>query len=107
MSALCRRFDISRKTGCLESTPSGHKWLNRYCEEGREGLTERSRRPNQSPNKTPDRVETAVCEVRQKHPAWGGRKIRARLQKQATDWLTRSFHSALTRFQLRRPASRS
>lgn len=77
MSALCRRFDISRKTG--------YKWLNRYREEGREGLTEQSRRPNQSPNKTPDRVETAVCEVRKKHPAWGGRKIRARLQQQAED----------------------
>lgn len=77
MSALCRRFDISRKTG--------YKWLNRYRDEGREGLTERSRRPSQSPNKTPDQVETAVCEVRKKHPAWGGRKIRARLQTRAKE----------------------
>jgi transposase-like protein len=77
MSALCLRFDVSRKTGS--------KWLNRYREEGREGLTERSRRPNQSPNKTPDRIEAAVCEVRSKHPAWGGRKICARLQQQAED----------------------
>jgi len=38
VSALCRRFDISRKTG--------YKWLRRY----REGLKERSRRPNRSPN---------------------------------------------------------
>ena len=30
MSALCRRFDISRKTG--------YKWLGRYREKGREGL---------------------------------------------------------------------
>jgi transposase InsO family protein len=75
MSALCRRFDISRKTG--------YKWLNRYREEGQDGLVERSRRPNHSPNKTSDQVETAVCEVRNNHPAWGGRKICARLQQQA------------------------
>lgn len=75
MSALCRRFGISRKTG--------YKWLNRYREEGPEGLEERSRRPRNSPNKTPEPIEEAVCEMREQHPAWGGRKIRARLQTRA------------------------
>ena len=75
MSALCRRFSISR--------PTGYKWLERYREEGREGLEERSRRPARSPNKTPESIEEAVCAVREKHPAWGGRKIRARLRTQA------------------------
>lgn len=75
MSALCRRFDISRKTG--------YKWLRRYREEGPDGLEERSRRPTCSPNKTPDPIEEAVCAVRERHPAWGGRKIRARLRRQA------------------------
>ena len=77
MSALCRRFDISR--------PTGYKWLRRYREEGREGLTERSRRPESSPNKTPPPIAEAICEVRREHPAWGGRKIRARLRQQAAD----------------------
>ncbi|PSQ63302.1 MAG: IS481 family transposase [Bacteroidetes bacterium QH_10_64_19] len=75
MSALCRRFDISRKTG--------YKWLDRYREKGREGLEEQSRRPNHSPNKTPEPIAEAVCEMRKQHPAWGGSKIRARLRKQA------------------------
>ena len=77
MSALCRRFDISR--------PTGYKWLTRYREEGQEGLEERSRRPNESPNRTPEHIEEAVCEVRNRHPAWGGRKIRGRLQTRAKD----------------------
>lgn len=42
MSQLCRRFGISRHTG--------YKWLRRYRDEGREGLEERSRRPDHSPN---------------------------------------------------------
>jgi len=72
MSALCRRFDISR--------PTGYKWLRRYREEGAAGLEERSRRPDRSPNRTPESVVKAVCEIRERHPSWGGRKIRARLR---------------------------
>lgn len=75
MSQLCRRFGISRSTG--------YKWLRRYREEGKTGLQDRSRRPHSSPNKTPERVEEAVCEVRRKHPAWGGRKIRTILRRRA------------------------
>lgn len=75
MSALCRRFGISRDTG--------YKWLDRYRKEGPDGLKDRSRRPHRSPNKTPGSVEEAVCAVREAHPAWGGRKIRARLIRRA------------------------
>ena len=75
MSALCRRFDISRKTG--------YKWLGRYREKGREGLEEQSRRFQHSPNKTPEPIAEAVCEGRKRHPTWGGRKNQARLRKQA------------------------
>jgi len=77
MSALCRRFNISR--------PTGYKWLARYREEGRAGLEERSRRPDESPNRTPKHIEEAVCEVRSKHPAWGGRKIRGRLRQKVEE----------------------
>jgi transposase InsO family protein len=75
MSALCRRFEISR--------PTGYKWLRRYREGGPEGLEERSRRPDHSPNRTPEPVAEAVCEVRTEHPTWSGRKIRARLEAKA------------------------
>ena len=69
ISALCRRFDISRKTA--------YKWLKRYQQEGLDGLKDRSRRPRSSPRRTSPSVEAAVLEARQAHPAWGGRKIQS------------------------------
>jgi transposase len=65
---LCRRFGISAKTG--------YKWLNRFVDEGPDGLGDRSRRPKSSPLRTGAQMEASVCEIRTKHPAWGGRKIR-------------------------------
>lgn len=75
ISALCRRFGISRTTG--------YKWIRRWKTEGEEGLKDRSRKPHSSPTKTPSRVEEFVCTVRRKHPGWGGRKIRKVLQRRA------------------------
>ncbi len=72
MARLCRRFGISRKTG--------YQWLARYLAEGEAGLADRSRQPRRSPVVTPPAVEEAVVRLRKIHPAWGGRKIRARLQ---------------------------
>ena len=72
MARLCRGFNISRKTG--------YKWLARYLGEGEAGLRDCSRRPRGSPWVTPAVLEEAVLRVREAHPAWGGRKIRARLQ---------------------------
>ncbi len=61
ISELCRRFEISRKTG--------YKWLARAnCEDG-------SRRPLSSPKRTEAALEDKVLQVRHKHPAWGARKI--------------------------------
>ena len=68
---LCRRFGISRKTG--------YKWLARYRLEGEAGLADRSRRPRSSPGGTPPALVEAVLRLREAHPAWGGRKLRARL----------------------------
>lgn len=75
MSQLCRRFDISR--------PTGYKWLRRWRAEGREGLSERSRRPHSSPEQTGQRVEELVVAARRADPGWGGRKLRHRLQADA------------------------
>jgi transposase InsO family protein len=71
---LCRRFGISAKTG--------YKWLARFHAEGVDGLRERSRRPHASPGKTPALLEQVVLDLRAKHPAWGGRKLRRRLLDQ-------------------------
>ena len=37
MAAICRRYEISRKTG--------YKWLSRYAAEGLAGLADQSRTP--------------------------------------------------------------
>lgn len=75
MSRLCRRFGISR--------PTGYKWLRRYQDEGLDGLSERSRRPDHTPNKTPEDIEDLVVEARRRDPGWGGRKLRRHLLNQA------------------------
>ena len=64
---LCERYGISRKTG--------YKWVDRYTEGGAKGLDDRSRRPEDSPRRTPIHIEKTILEVRQKHPSWGAKKI--------------------------------
>jgi len=67
MTDLCERFGISRKTG--------YKWLDRYREEGIEGLQDRSRAPKHCPHQTPETVQELVIETREAHPRWGPRKL--------------------------------
>ena len=67
MTELCQRFGVSRKTG--------YKWLNRYHEQGLDGLKEQSRAPKHCPHKTPKAVEDLLLETRRKHPRWGPRKL--------------------------------
>lgn len=72
VAELCRRFGVARKTG--------FKWLARFRDEGSEAaLADRSRRPRTLRSPTPPDVEGAVLALRDLHPAWGGRKLRARL----------------------------
>ena len=72
VSELCRRFGVSRKTG--------YKWLSRYATEGSAGLADQSRRPLDSAGRTSAELEQRVLALRVAHPAWGGRKLRRRLQ---------------------------
>lgn len=69
---LCRRYNISPKTG--------YKWLRRYKCEGTAGLAEQSRRPKNSPRRCAQAVAAEVIAVRREHPTWGARKLRRRLQ---------------------------
>ena len=70
--AVCREFRISPTTG--------YAWLARFRMHGEEGLRERSRRPQRSPNKTPATMEQEILQLRDTHPSWGGRKIKRRLE---------------------------
>lgn len=71
VSALCRRFEVSRKTG--------YKWLKRWKESGQDGLADQSRQPKHSPSLTSKKIEEAVVKLRGEHPGWGGRTLRKRL----------------------------
>lgn len=72
--SLCRRYEISPKTA--------YKWMDRYREAGVEALGDRSRRPHNSPRRTAPDVEQMILHLREKHPAWGARKLRARFVAQ-------------------------
>jgi transposase InsO family protein len=69
--ALCRRYGVSPTTG--------YKWLERYVAAGRAGLADRSRRPHVSPGRTDAAMEGRILALRDRHPAWGARKLRRRL----------------------------
>jgi len=72
IAQLCRRFGVSRN--------NAYKWLRRFKATGVQGLHELSRRPHQSPAKTALALEEQIVRLRQAHPAWGGRKLAARLK---------------------------
>jgi len=73
VTELCRRYGISRK--------AGYKWLNRWGQEGEQGLQDRSRAPKSSPGRTGDSVVERLLELRRKHPTWGPRKLLVLLDK--------------------------
>ncbi len=78
ITELCELYGISRK--------SGYKWMDRYLRHGPAGLDERSRKPRRSPNQTPEHVVATILQARQRHPAWGGKKLLAILQKRHPHW---------------------
>ena len=55
-------LDVATAMGASVSTV--YKWWRRYRAEGLGGLLDRSSRPNASPNRTPDDVETKVIGLR-------------------------------------------
>lgn len=71
-SALCREYGITRRTGL--------KWKARY--EAQEPLSDRSRRPNTSPTRTPEAVERRILELRTENPGWGAKTLRKVLENQ-------------------------
>jgi transposase InsO family protein len=77
VSELARRFGVSRKTA--------YKWAKRARRGEGAVLADRSRRPASSPAKTAAPVEAQVVALRGEHPAWGGRKLRRRLQDQGVE----------------------
>jgi transposase InsO family protein len=73
VAALCNAYGISEKTG--------HKWLNRFKEEGSPGPSDRSRAPHESPHKISPEVRREILALREKHPTWGPKKLRVVLRR--------------------------
>jgi len=67
LAEVCRRYGISRKTG--------YKWIGRFKEKGREGITEHSRRPRRLARSTPAEIIERILEARRRHPNWGAKKL--------------------------------
>ena len=73
VSELCREFGVSR--------PTGYRWINRYKENGPEGLLNLSSKPHGCSHATPETIENAILALRGKYPSWGARKLKARLEQ--------------------------
>jgi putative transposase len=80
LAELCRRYQVSRKTG--------YKWWKRYERDGLAGLRDQSRAPLRQAKVVSCEVAEAVVEARRKHPHWGPRKLAEWLPRQAPekDW---------------------
>ena len=74
-SAICREYGISRVTG--------DKWLKRH--KAGEEMTDKSKAPFRTPNKTRSETENKILETRKNHPAWGPRKIKRYMERQGDE----------------------
>lgn len=74
MTDLCQEFGISRKTG--------YKFLERFKQQGPSGLLDESRKPNSSPQQTPERIRAMIISLKKQKPHWGATKVRAFLLQQ-------------------------
>ena len=68
---LCKRYDISRKTG--------YKLIYRYELEGERALEERSHARHFHPNQTDSVIQARLIELKHRYPKWGPNKLH--------DWL--------------------
>lgn len=101
ISSLCRIFGISRKTA--------YKWLERYEENGPEGLVELSRARHFHPNATSQEALDLLLELRRSRPTWGPRKLVALLEREWPDIVFPSHSTAaalLHKHGLSRPRRR-
>jgi transposase InsO family protein len=90
-SALCRYFGISR--------PTGYKWIGRFDISGEAGLEDESREPLSQPRSMPETLRNAILELRARHPTWGPKKLKARLEtdRPKIAWPARSTIGELLR----------
>ncbi|MGB8543687.1 MAG: IS481 family transposase [Candidatus Acidiferrales bacterium] len=92
MTALCREFGISR--------PTGYLWRRRYRQaDSLTQVSERSRRPHRSPQRTTAGKEQRVVILRQQ-TGWGAKKLRVLLHEEEIPLAVRTIHRILERHGL-------
>jgi putative transposase len=65
---LCREYGISPRVG--------YKWRDRFATEGMGGMNDQSRRPARSPDKLEEAIICQIVRLKERHRAWGPKKIR-------------------------------
>jgi len=78
ISELCTNYGISRKTG--------YKWIDRYLDDGPQGLEERSTKPYTAANRTAENIVRALIDLRSHHPTWGAGKLLAVIERRHRGW---------------------
>ena len=73
ISDLALIYAVSRKTI--------YKWIERYNQEGWDGLTERSRAPIHSPSAVTKEIEAAILHFKGRYPRWGAPKIHRKIRE--------------------------
>jgi transposase InsO family protein len=73
MKELCERFGVSRQTG--------YTTLQRYSEQGVDGLKDGSHAPHTCPQRIGEEMRELLLDARRAHPNWGPRTILAWLQR--------------------------
>lgn len=63
-----RKFGMSKNTVKL--------WLNRFKNEGNDGLIDRRNGPNKIPHKMPEHMEKEIVNIRKKAPCYGARRLK-------------------------------
>jgi transposase InsO family protein len=64
---LARKFEVSR--------PTVYEWIERWEDEGKEGLEDRCSRPHTSPKQTESAVVAALLNMKDRYPHWGPDKL--------------------------------
>lgn len=89
ITELSRVYGISRK--CI------YKWIERYEDEGAQGIRERSRAPLRHPNATGPEIVEMIVKEKLSHQKWGPKKVVARLE---TEFPEKAWPAASTAGQI-------
>jgi putative transposase len=73
ISVLCRIYEISR--------PTAYLWIQRYENEGEEGLIDRKSTPHNQPRATPSDIVEEILNLKFTWSKWGPKKIAAYLNR--------------------------